>query len=273
MNKNTQQEVLWCFRRWSRKPWAAFAGMCRFKYGHLSVAMSIILLATHIAGAQTLGTDSLSQFRTLHLDAVSITARQNGSAATIHRTVSQTRFLVDQKETAPLAGAEAMLRLLPSVDIRERGGRSTQADIAIRGGSFDQTMVMLNGIDFSDARTGHQSHSLPVDLDVISDIAVLDGVALPGALAGAVDFRTEPVFHRYLRARLEGGAWGYGYGNLSGGWSQGGLQTLGALSYRRSDGYRHNTDFWNLNAYANVRYESPRAARGFFRHSGWFPAP
>jgi iron complex outermembrane receptor protein len=233
--------------------------------------MSIILLATHQPSeAQTPGTDSLAQYRTLHLDAVSVTARQNGAAAAAaaNPAVSQTRFLVDQKGKAPLGNSEAVLRLLPSIDVRERGGRSTQADIAIRGGSFDQTMVMLNGIDFSDARTGHQSHALPVDLDVLSDIAVLEGAARPGALSGAVDFRTAPIHPRYLRARLEGGRWGYGYGNLSGAWSKGNLQTLGAVSYRRSDGYRHNTDFWNTNAYARVMYDSPQA--GFFDIQGGF---
>ena len=268
MNNNTQPQVLWCFRRWSRKPWAAFAGMCRFKYGHLSVAMSIILLATQIAGAQTVDGDSIAQYRTLHLDAVSVTARHNGAAANSLWNVSQTRFLVDKKGKAPLGNPEAVLRLLPSVDIRERGGRSTQADIAIRGGSFDQTMVMLNGIDFSDARTGHQSHSLPVDLDLLGDIAVMEGATRPGALAGAVDFRTMPAYRRYLHTRLEGGAWGYGYGNVSGAYRAGEVQTFGAVSYRRSDGYRHNTDFWNLNAYARVMWDSPVA--GFFDIQGGF---
>jgi iron complex outermembrane receptor protein len=290
MKNNSQQQAIWCFRHWSRKPWAAFSGMCRFKYGHLSVAMSIILLATDIAGAQTVGEDSLAQYRTLHLDAVQVSARQSqnrfGQAAD-NAQLSQTRFLVDQKGFAPVASAEAVLRLVPAVDIRERGGRSTQADIAIRGGSFDQTMVMLNGIDFSDARTGHQSHALPVDLDLVSDIAVLEGAARPGALAGAVDFRTAPLYSRYLRARLEGGAWGYGYANLSGAWSgnvgsrasrAGGgrpdrLTVLGAVSYRRSDGYRYNTDFWNLNAYSRVIYKSRRAGefdiQGGFQRREW----
>ncbi len=268
MNNKTQPQVLWCFRRWSRKPWAAFAGMCRFKYGHLSVAMSIILLATGTSGAQTVAGDTLAQYRTLHLDAVSVTARPTGASHTATGAVSQTRFLVDQKGKAPLAGPESVLRLLPSVDVRERGGRSTQADIAIRGGSFDQTMVMLAGIDFSDPRTGHQSHSLPVDLDILGDLVVMEGATRPGALAGAVDFRPSPAHPRYLRARLEGGRWGYGYGNLSGGWRAGDVQTLGAVSYRRSDGYRPNTDFWNLNAYARVMWDSSGA--GFFDIQGGF---
>lgn len=176
--------------------------------------------------------------------------------------VSQTSVLVDKR--VPSAGAEAVLRLLPSVDVRERGGRSTQADIAIRGGSFDQTMVMLNGVDFSDARTGHQSHSLPVDIDILDDLVVLDGTVRAGALAGALDFRTVRKPH-LLRAKLEGGAWGYGYGNLSGGWSNDRWNTLGAVSYKRSDGYRPNTDFWNLNTYARAGYESRRVGNFDFQ--------
>ncbi|MDR2890303.1 MAG: TonB-dependent receptor plug domain-containing protein, partial [Alistipes sp.] len=267
MNKQTQQEPVWCFRRWSRRPWSAFAGMCRLKIGVLSVAMSIVLLATQVAGAQTVGTDSLSSYRTMHLDSVRVTAHHS-AATTTRIVVPQTRTLVDQKAIAPLQTVESALRLLPSVDVRERGGKSPQADIAIRGGSFDQTMVMLNGIDFSDARTGHQSHSLPVDIDLVSDISVVDVTSQPGALSGALNFQTRPLSPRFLRARLEGGAYGYGYGNLSGAFEAGDVQVLGAASFRRSDGYRHNTDFWNVNSYARVMYDSPRA--GYFDIQGGF---
>ncbi len=268
MNKHLKTDTLWCFKRWTRKPWAAFAGLCRFKIGVLAVTMSIILLATTIASAQE-----------VHVDTVKITGRAPADPPTSPLR-SQTRFLVDQRQNAPLGTSEQLLRLAPAIDVRERGGKSIQTDIAIRGGSFDQTMVMLNGIDFSDARTGHQSHSLPVDLDILSDIAVLDFATQPGALSGAVDFRTAPAFPRYLRARLEGGAWGYGYGNLSGAWSSldsgshfgsrygERLSVMGAASYRRSDGYRHNTDFWNINAYTFVDYSSSRV--GHFQIQGGF---
>ena len=54
-------------------------------------------------------------------------------------------------------------------------------------------MVLLNGIDFTDARTGHQSHALPVDLDCISAVELIDGVPGVGAYAGAVNIRTAPL--------------------------------------------------------------------------------
>jgi len=137
-----------------------------------------------------------------------------------------------------------------------------QADIFIRGGSFDQTMVLLNGIDFTDARTGHQSHSLPVDIDCISAVDLLDGVPGVGAFAGAVNIRTAPLKPTYLRFEGAGGQHGYAYANLSGAVTSGRFSLLAAGSYRRSDGYHHNTDFANYNAFVRATYEAPRA--GFF---------
>ncbi len=96
----------------------------------------------------------------------------------------------------------------------------------------------------------------------------MEGATRPGALAGAVDFRTAPAYGRYLRSRIEGGRWGYGYGNLSGAFTAGDVQTMGAVSYRRSEGYRYNTDFRNLNAYVRVMWDS--AAAGFFDIQGGF---
>ena len=215
------------WRRWNRKGWSVFASLRRcWAIGVLSAGMSILLLATQGASAQTADT------------------------------------------TAVVQTLEAALRLAPSVDVRERGGKGAQADIFIRGGSFDQTMVLLNGIDFTDARTGHQSHALPVDLDCISAVELIDGVPGVGAYAGAVNIRTAPLRPTYLRLEASGGQYGYGYGNLSGAVSAGRFSVLGAASYRRSDGYRHNTDFSNYNAFVRATCDGGRV--GFFDlQAGW----
>lgn len=129
----------------------------------------------------------------------------------------------------------------------------------IRGGSFDQTMVMLNGINFTDARTGHQSHSLPIDIDCIAGIDLIDGVSGVGAYAGALNIRTMPLKSRYLRIEAAGGDDGYAYGNLSGAVTKGRFSLFAAGSYRRSDGYIHNTDFENYNGYLRMNYDSEKA--------------
>ena len=257
--KNIRTKQTPCFRRWSRKGWAAFASLHRHvTIGVLAVTMSILLLATQHASAHD--ADTAAVLKTLRIDEVGI----SGSQSAPTRSVQSQTPLFDRKAqaAAPVQTLESALRLAPSVDIRERGGKGMQADIFIRGGSFDQTMVLLNGIDFTDARTGHQSHSLPVDIDCISAVDLLDGVPGVGAFAGAVNIRTAPLKPTYLRFEGAGGQHGYAYANLSGAVTSGRFSLLAAGSYRRSDGYRHNTDFANYNAFVRATYEAPRA--GFF---------
>ena len=74
-------------------------------------------------------------------------------------------------------------------------------------------MMLLNGINFTDARTGHQTHSLPIDMDCVSGIELIEGIPGVGAYAGAVNFRTVPLYRNYLRLKAEGGQHGYGYTN------------------------------------------------------------
>ena len=259
------QKRIPCFKRWSRKGWSVFASLHRYvKIGVLAAGMSILLLATR--GASAHNADTTAVLRTLRIREVGITGTQT---APVRNARSHTP-LFDRKAFAaePVQTLEAALRLAPSVDIRERGGKGAQADISVRGGSFDQTMVLLNGIDFTDARTGHQSHALPVDLDCISSVELLDGLPGVGAFAGAVNVRTAPLRPTYLRFEGAGGQYGYAYANLSGAVTEGRLSVLGAASYRRSDGYRHNTDFSNYNAFVRATYDGGRA--GFFDlQAGW----
>lgn len=256
MKKKTARQETPCFRRWSRKAYGIFASLGRcVNIGVLSVAMSIISSAT--AGAQDTGADTTSVYRSVEMERVNVAGRQASSSRSI---ASQTPvFNRSTESVAPLQTIESALRLSPAVDIRERGGKGIQTDISIRGGSFDQTMVTLNGINFTDARTGHQSHSLPIDINAVSAINVIDGVSGVGAYAGAVDIRTAPMYPQYISVEASGGAYGYGYGSLAGGYTTDRLSLLVTGSARRSGGYTHNTDFKNYNGYVRLSYSSPKA--------------
>ena len=93
-------------------------------------------------------------------------------------------------------------------------------------------------------------------------IDLIDGVSGVGAYAGALNIRTMPLKSRYLRIEAAGGDDGYAYGNLSGAVTKGRFSLFAAGSYRRSDGYIHNTDFENYNGYLRMNYDSEKA--GFF---------
>ena len=80
-------------------------------------------------------------------------------------------------ETMPIQTVADILQYLPGVDVRTRGANGSQADISMRGGTFDQVLVLLNGVPMSDFHTGHYALNLPVPSSAIARIEVLQGTS------------------------------------------------------------------------------------------------
>ena len=79
----------------------------------------------------------------------------------------------DEIANAPVQSVEDLLEYAMNVDIRQRGGQGVQADISIRGGTFEQVLVMLNGVKMNDPQTGHHTFNIPVSLEQIKCIEVI----------------------------------------------------------------------------------------------------
>lgn len=172
--------------------------------------------------------------------------------------------VIDKREIerAAVQNVQDLLRYVQGVDLRSRGSEGVQADLNILGGTFDQTMVMINGVDFSDPQTGHHSLNIPVDITQIERVEVLHG---PGAwsgggvaYAGAINIITKKPTKRDLQASLSGGENGYFRGSANIGITPGTIfnrwqiSGQGGGSHNRSDGYTDNTDFEITNLYSNI---------------------
>lgn len=70
-----------------------------------------------------------------------------------------------------------LLKMVAGVDVRQRGGFGVQTDIGVNGGTEDQLTVLLNGINISNPHTGHLTMDLPVSVDDIERIEVIEGGA------------------------------------------------------------------------------------------------
>ncbi|MFA6677502.1 MAG: TonB-dependent receptor plug domain-containing protein [Bacteroidales bacterium] len=192
--------------------------------------------------------------RRMRLDEAMVTARRsNPTRGIIEPIKAYERSVMNNK---PLQTLESALKVNPAVDLRQRGAYGMQADISLYGGKTNQTMVMLNGVNFTDARTGHQSLSLPIDLEGVSGINIINGVPGIGAYAGAINIIASPEYSRYLKATISGGSYGYLYDNISAAMTKNGLSSYIVGSMRRSDGYIDNTDFSNNNLYSRFTYDS-----------------
>jgi iron complex outermembrane receptor protein len=109
-----------------------------------------------------------------------------------------------------------LLQLFPGLDVRRRGVHGMQADLSIRGSSFEQVLVLLDGVPVNNPQTGHHTLDIPVPVSAIERVEVLygPGSALHGANAsgGVVNILTKRS--RETSARFEAYA---GQNSLSGG--------------------------------------------------------
>ena len=89
-----------------------------------------------------------------------------------------------------------LLALDPALDLRQRSPGGFLADLSMRGATFGQTLVLLNGLRVNDAQTGHFNLDLPVPIEMITSLEVLKGAGstLYGsdAIGGVVNIRTQP---------------------------------------------------------------------------------
>jgi iron complex outermembrane receptor protein len=161
-------------------------------------------------------------------------------------------------KNAPADNVQDILTAVPGVDVKKRGPEAVQADISIRGGSYEQTLILLDGMKLSDPQTGHHNMNLPVNIEDIQKIEILNGQAStiygPNALAGVINIITKKGDVHNMSANVEGGQNGYYRIGL-------GLQIpaedfANTISFSRakSDGYRHNTDFENVTSAVKSNY-------------------
>ncbi|MEO6815973.1 MAG: TonB-dependent receptor [Edaphobacter sp.] len=90
------------------------------------------------------------------------------------------------------------LSLDSSLNLQSRAPAGVQSDLSIRGTTFEQSLILLNGLRIDDPETGHLNLDIPVPLDAISRIEVLHGSGSTfygsDAIGGAVNLITaEPV--------------------------------------------------------------------------------
>ncbi len=134
-----------------------------------------------------------------------------------------------------------VLEHVNGVDVRQRGAGGVQTDIGIRGASFEQTLIMVDGVAISDPQTGHHNMNLPVTLSDIERIEVVKGPAAriygPNAMGGVINIITRDVEENALGGRAAYGEYGY--------YDVGGYAAVrrGNISSRLSAGRRSASDY------------------------------
>lgn len=243
------------FKHFTRRSYALFSCLGReVLISTLSVATLTYAKADSISTkplASVVAQDSL-QGEEVKLDEVLVT----GSRAPL--TALQSAKIVavisrDDIQRAEAASVNDILKLVPGVDVRQRGGFGVQTDISINGGTFDQITILLNGMNISSAQTGHNAADFPVSLSDIERIEVLEGASArvvgSSAFSGAINIVTRTDAENGVSIAAEGGSFGTFGGDASVNLRTGKVCQKLSGGYTQSDGGTLNSDFRRRRAY------------------------
>lgn len=168
-------------------------------------------------------------------------------------------------KTMPVQTLDQLLESVTSVDVRQRGVGGTQSDISIRGGSFDQVMVLLNGVNVTDPQTGHYNLDIPVSLSDIARIELFQGSAARlfgvNAFGGVINIVTDDNTSNALTAGLSAGSFNTYTQNLSANLSGRKFSSYASVGHSSSKGYIPNTDYQITNVFSHSSLRTAEAGK------------
>lgn len=199
-----------------------------------------------LVAVMSLGQLAHAQLDTVQLQDVTIVS--NRLQHTV-RSLNLSSSVLTKNQIQRLSGSVPAdwLGTISGVDIRQRGPIGVQTDMSIRGGSFDQSLVMLNGLKLNDPQTGHHMFNLPITTEAIAQIDIVKTAAsrLYGinALTGAVNFVTKVPIQNQVYLQGFGGDFGLYGVQVGAAYTNKKVATHLSYGKTHSNGYSRNTDF------------------------------
>jgi vitamin B12 transporter len=209
-------------------------------------------------GAVFITMSTLAQNDSTNLDPVTVTATlKSQTASSSGRSI--TVISGQQFNRLPVQSIDELLKFVPGVEVQQRGPAGSQADIVIRGGTFQQVLVILDGLRLNDPNTGHFSSYIPIAPAEIDHIEVLKGAASAmygsEAVGGVIHIITKSfavkntLSKKLFSLQATGGDYGLWSVNAGGMYQSGNNSLAGGFLLNNADGQsqRGTTGFYNNN--------------------------
>ena len=222
-----------------------------------TVIFSALLYISVSAGAQE---------KEVELDPVTITS----SLSSVTASKTGRNIIVikgDEFLNLPVHSIDELLRYVPGIEIQARGPMGAQSDIVLRGGTFQQVLVIVDGIRINDPLTGHFNSYIPIAPSEIERIEILKGAssAIYGsdAVGGVIHIITKTFAagtkeKKEVSGQITGGEYGLINGNIGGFFSNGKTAASVGFLSNNSDGQlqRGTRGFFNLHtASASINHQ------------------
>lgn len=149
------------------------------------------------------------------------------------------------------------LRLEPALDVRARAPGGVQTDVSIRGGSFGQTLVLVDGQRVNDAQTGHHNMDLVLPLEAVDRVEVLRGSGSTfygsDATGGVINVITRQPEAAEARVTVGAGNFGTNFERTTLAGVAGRFTGLLALERDFTSGFQPGRDARNLSTASTLR--------------------
>lgn len=166
-----------------------------------------------------------------------------------HNDVNENVTVITKKqiENSPATSIDELLQFYSGLDIRRRGSNGVQSDIGIRGSSFEQVLVLINGVRMNDSQTGHNTFNIPFDISAVERIEIIKGSSAKlygqNVFAGVINIITKTSSQEQVTVKAQGGDFKTYDLSASATFGSEKFTNLFSISNGASDGYRYNTDY------------------------------
>lgn len=224
-------------------------------YGKLNLkkwlTIKILIFGISLSVAAT-GLDAKENNQAVQLEKIIVTPERRKQETS---GLTRSAVVVDKDDigSLPISTPDEVLEYVQGVDLRRRSGFGVQSDITIRGSSFEQVVVLVNGTKMNDAQTGHYTMDLPLSLDDIERVEVLRGGSSclygTNAFGGVVNIITKTPTEEKIKFGASIGEHSLSSQNITVDLPSENTAHHFSIERRESSGYRPDTDFENLTVY------------------------
>lgn len=199
------------------------------------------------------------------------------SATSLSELLAQYLFSSQKLENSdikklPVHHAAGVLEYTPGVMTQSRGNSHVQTDLSLRGASFEQVTVYVDGIPVNDPQTGHHHVDIPIFVSEIEHVEVLTGpsAAVLGSsnIGGVVHINTKKVHGNQTALSLVHGKYNTTHLYAGQAFETGIINHKILCQFDISDGYRYDSDYANQSyAYSNHISLQNHELKGFIGYS------
>ena len=184
--------------------------------------------------------------------------------------VTRSVSVIDKEmiKTLPIQDIDDILKI-SAVEVNERGMGNVQADLSIRGSTFNQVSILWDGININDPQTGHFFANIPAPFSAVERVEVISGgnSALYGAQAfgGIINFIPTHFEKNELNGFINKGSFNTLQTGANFGFKSGNLSFGDYFEFQESDGIIDELEYKTINnfMYASINFDKSFHKIGF----------